>query len=130
MSNPRIILVKQERTDMTVEYRVECCDFNADERWSAIGLVQLDPAARSYRFEPTAIWTTQRILPPHLYGLSQPDRVLELQRAYRGYGKGAWAEAVHYCAAALLRGEQYPARYAYPWASPRGSAIRELPGAA
>jgi hypothetical protein len=55
------------------------------------------------------------VLPPHLYGLDQRDRVAEIRGEYRGYGSGAWGEAVHQCANALMREGHYPERLAYRW---------------
>jgi hypothetical protein len=55
------------------------------------------------------------VLPPHLYGLDQPERVAEIRGQYRGFGFGAWGEAVHQCAIALMRERLYPERLAYRW---------------
>jgi hypothetical protein len=115
MSIPHIMLVKRHRTGAGIEYGVECRDFNADGRWDVVGSVVLMPAEDIYQFQPTAIWRKKRVLPPYLYGLEQRERVAEIHREYRGYGFGAWGEAVHQCAIALMREHLYPQRLAYRW---------------
>lgn len=109
------MLVKWRGTEAGVEYGVECRDFNAEARWDVVGSVILMPEEHMYRFRPTAIWRRMRVLPPHLYGLEQRERVTEIRAAYRGYGFGAWGEAVHQCALALMRQRLYPERLAYRW---------------
>ena len=52
------------------------------------------PEAHIYVFNPTAIWRKKRLLPPHLYGLDQRERVAKIHGQYRGFGFGAWGEAV------------------------------------
>jgi hypothetical protein len=115
MSIPHIILVRWHRTGAGIEYRVECRDFNPDGRWDVVGSVVLVPELHLYEFQPTAIWRKKRLLPPHLYGLGQRERVAEIRGSYRGYSFGAWAEAVHQCATALMRERLYPERLAYSW---------------
>ncbi len=115
MSIPHIMLVKLYRTGAGIEYRVECRDFNPDGRWDVLGSVVLVPELHIYEFQPTAIWRKKRVLPPHLYGLDQRDRVAVIRSEYRGYGSGAWGEAVHQCANALMRDRRYPERLAYRW---------------
>jgi hypothetical protein len=115
MSLPHIMLVRWRVTEAGVEYGVECRDFNAEMRWDVVGSVILMPEMHTYRFRPTAIWSKKRVLPPHLYGLEQRERVAEIRVAYLGYGFGAWGEAVHQCALALMRERLYPERLAYRW---------------
>jgi hypothetical protein len=115
MSLPHIMLVRWRDTEAGVEYGVECRDFNAEMRWDVVGSVILMPEMHTYRFRPTAIWSKKRVLPPHLYGLEQRERVAEIRAAYLGYGFGAWGEAVHQCALALMRERLYPERLAYRW---------------
>ena len=115
MSSPHIMLVKWHRAGAGVEYGVECRDFNPDARWDVVGSVNLMPEMHIYSFNPTAIWRKKRVLPPHLYGLDQHERVAEIRGQYRGYGFGAWGEAVHQCAIALMRERLYPERLAYRW---------------
>jgi hypothetical protein len=115
MSLPHIMLVRWRGTEAGVEYGVECRDFNAEMRWDVVGSVILMPEMHTYRFRPTAIWSKKRVLPPHLYGLEQRERVAEIRTAYLGYGFGAWGEAVHQCALALMRERLYPERLAYRW---------------
>ena len=109
------MLVKWHRAGAGVEYGVECRDFNPDARWDVVGSVILMPEVHIYRFNPTAIWRKKRVLPPHLYGLDQHERVAEIRGTYRGFGFGAWGEAVHQCAIALMRERVYPERLAYRW---------------
>jgi hypothetical protein len=125
MSIPHIMLVKWHRTAAGVEYGVECRDFNPDGRWEVVGSVVLAPELQMYEFQPTAIWRKKRVLPPHLYGLDQRDRVAEIRSEYRGYGAGAWGEAVHQCANALMRDRVYPERLAYRWDVLWSEAIRQ-----
>ena len=115
MSTPHIMLVRRRGTGSGVEYGVECCDFNPDGRWDVVGSVVLVPELQMYQFQPTAIWRKKRVLPPHLYGLDQRDRVAEIRSEYRGYGAGAWGEAVHQCANAIMRDRVFPERLAYRW---------------
>ena len=115
MSRPHITVVKLQHTPEFVEYAVECPDFNYNSRWDVVGNLFLVPDAYIYRFRPTAIWQDKRVLPPHLYGLAQPARIAELRSRYRGLGGGAWAEAVHQCAVALMREGRFPGRLAYRW---------------
>jgi hypothetical protein len=115
MSIPHIMLVKWHRAGVGVEYGVECRDFNPDTRWDVVGSVILMPEVHIYSFNPTAIWRKKRVLPPHLYGLEQRERVAEIRGQYRGFGFGAWGEAVHQCAIALMRERLYPERLAYRW---------------
>ena len=115
MSAPHIMLVRWHRVGAGVEYRVECRDFNPDARWDVVGSVVLLPEVHIYHFNPTAIWRKKRVLPPHLYGLDQRERVAEIRSTYRGFGFGAWGEAVHQCAIALMREHLYPERLAYRW---------------
>ena len=114
MSLPHVTLVKWSRTGV-VEYGVESRDFNPDGRWEVVGSVTFVPEAHMYRFRPTLIWQKKRVLPPHLYGLDQRERVAEIRARYRGFGFGAWGEAVHQCAVALMREGLYPERLAYRW---------------
>lgn len=115
MSVPHIMLVRWHRAGAGVEYGVECRDFNVDGRWDVVGSVVLMPEVHIYRFHPTAIWRKKRVLPPHLYGLDQRERVAEIRGQFRGFGFGAWGEAVHQCAIALMRDRPYPERLAYRW---------------
>jgi len=115
MSAPHIMLVRWHRTGAGMEYGVECRDFNPDARWDVVGSVVLLPEVHIYHFNPTAIWRKKRVLPPHLYGLDQRERVAEIRSTYRGFGFGAWGEAVHQCAIALMRERLYPERLAYRW---------------
>ena len=115
MSVPHIMFVKWHRMGAGVEYGVECRDFNPDGRWDVVGSIVLMPEVCVYHFQPTAIWRKKRVLPPHLYGLEQRERVREIRVEYRGFGFGAWAEAVHQCATALMRERLYPDRLAYRW---------------
>ncbi len=55
------------------------------------------------------------MLPPHLYGLDQSERVTAIRSTYRGFGFGAWDEAVRQCATALMRDRLYPERLAHRW---------------
>jgi hypothetical protein len=109
------MLVRWHRIGAGVEYGVECRDFNPDARWDVVGSVVLLPDVHIYHFNPTAIWRKKRVLPPHLYGLDQRERVTEIRSTYRGFGFGAWGEAVHQCAVALMREHLYPERLAYRW---------------
>ncbi len=56
MSIPHIMLVKLYLTGAGIEYRVECRDFNPDDRWDVVGSVVLVPELHIYEFQPTAIW--------------------------------------------------------------------------
>ena len=115
MSTPHITLVRRHGSSARLEYGVECRDFNPDGRWEVVGSVVLVPELQMYQFQPTAIWRKKRVLPPHLYGLGQRERVAEIRGSYRGYSFGAWGEAVHQCATALMRERLYPERLAYRW---------------
>jgi len=115
MSLPHITLVRWHGTGAGVQYGVECRDFNPDGRWEVVGHLVLMPEVQIYRFHPTAVWRKKHVLPPHLYGLEQQERVGEIRCVYRGHRFGAWAEAVHQCAIALMRERRYPERLPYRW---------------
>ena len=116
MSVPHITLVKRRQTSAGLEYGVECRDFNPEGRWEVVGSVLLAPELQMYQFQPTAIWRKKRVLPPHLYGLDQRERVAEIRGEYRGYGSGAWGRGRPPMTPALsCREHLYPERLVYRW---------------
>ncbi len=106
------IRLSQTRQDAgTAEYAVESADFCSPPSWQTIGRLVLRKTEKRYVFEPAAIWTEQKAIPPEIYGSDERERTRLLASKYHGFGWGAWAMVIHGYASQLLSSETYPEKH-------------------
>jgi hypothetical protein len=108
MSLSHIRLLRVDKGSDVIEYKVQSPDFESSGKWTDIGRLRLIVAAGDYEFEPFLPMRGKKMLPPHIYKLSEAERQCLLEGEFKDFGWGSWAMTIHHYAQTLLKGGEFP----------------------
>jgi len=91
MSIVHIKVEKIKESDVFVEYRILCSDFNQLSRMEDFGVIRINKDEKEFIHTDDALWIKNRIYPIKLFRLPLDERKRLVERDYGDYGSGLWA---------------------------------------
>ncbi|WP_143684916.1 hypothetical protein [Variovorax sp. KK3] len=73
-----------------VSFVVLSPDFNDAHEWQEIASLSVSRTQNTHVLAPKNAWADQKVVPPYVYGLSEPEMRKVLSSEFTGYGYGAW----------------------------------------
>ena len=90
MSFAHIRLKKVREDEREVSYVALSPDFNDAHEWQEVARLVVSRTQNTHTFVPQNAWSDQKVVPPYVYGLSEPEMREALSSEFAGYGYGAW----------------------------------------
>lgn len=90
MSFAHIRLKKLKDNEDAISYVALSPDFNDAHEWREVAQLIISRAQNTHTFVPCNAWSDQKVVPPYVYGLSEPETREALSSEFAGYGYGAW----------------------------------------
>lgn len=90
MSFAHIQLRKLKEVQGEVSYVVLSPDFNDDHEWQQVAQLVVSRTHNTHTFIPCGAWASEKVVPPSVYGLSEPEMRKALASEFAGFGYGAW----------------------------------------
>lgn len=90
MSFAHIRLKKLREDGREVSYVALSPDFNDAHEWQEVARLTVSRTQNTHTFVPQNAWADQKVVPPYVYGLSEPEMREALSSEFAGYGYGAW----------------------------------------
>lgn len=90
MSFAHIRLKKLKEDKGEVLYVALSPDFNDAHEWQEVAQLVVSRTQNTHTFVPCGTWSGQKVVPPYVYGLSEPEIREALSSEFAGYGYGAW----------------------------------------
>jgi hypothetical protein len=110
LAHIRFIQHPQSNSD-AIEYRVESPDFNSMREWEKVGDLKIDCQNKKYIFIASDIWLKNKVVPPEIFSLNEPEREKIIEEKFQAYGFGAWSGIIHHYASGFIAENKFPEHY-------------------
>lgn len=65
-------------------------DFNDAHEWQEVAQIIVSQTQDTHAFVPSQVWSDKKVVPPYVYGLSEPEMREALSSEFADHGYGAW----------------------------------------
>ncbi|MFZ3118928.1 MAG: hypothetical protein WA159_11465 [Variovorax sp.] len=90
MSFAHIRLRKLKEDEEEVLYAALSPDFNEAHEWEEVARLSVSRLHNTHTFVPKNAWVDQKVVPPYVYGLNEPEMRQALASEFSGHAYGAW----------------------------------------